>query len=62
MIPQVVEQLAFALSADDCGTLIEQVLAHLNKKVAKSARRDKRKKPGTLEMLRNPELLDYALS
>lgn len=62
MIPKVVEQLAFALNAENCETLIERVLAHFNKKLAKSARRDKRKKPGTIEMLRNPELLDYALS
>lgn len=62
MIPKVVEQLAFALNAEHCDTLIERVLAHFNKKLSKSARRDKRNKPGTIEMLRNPELLDYALS
>lgn len=62
MIPTIAEQLAFALNACDCDALIEKVLAHFENKVAKSARRDKRKKVGTLEMLRNPELLDYVLS
>ncbi len=39
-----------------------QVLARFKKVVKRTCRRDSRSKPGTLELLRNPEKLDYSLS
>ena len=58
-----VDLLAFGLS--DMATSqqrLDEILAHFRMKTKLPARQDKHRKPGTIELLRNPELLDYALS
>ena len=61
-IRTIVEQLAMALSKGGSDALLEHVLARFYEKSQFSARADKRKKRGTIELLRNPEMLDYFLS
>ena len=64
MIPTIVENLAdrLMLPSSIQSKEIERLLIRFQTKTEKSARRDKRKKIGTLELLRNPEKLDYLLS
>lgn len=64
MIPVIVENLAdrLMLPAQIQSNEIERILIRFRNRTEKSARRDKRKKIGTIELLRNPEKLDYLLS
>jgi len=50
-----------AASIQNAGDLI-QVLTTLTKSILKTAKRNKRTKPGTFELLDNPELLDFCLN
>lgn len=58
----IVSQIAMALSKDGSAALLERILQRFYETVAVSARADKRTKRGTVELLRNPEKLDYILS
>jgi hypothetical protein len=61
-VTKIAEAIAFALSAPEVGQELENVLKRFYKMTSLSTRRDKRKKIGTLELLQNPEKLDYVLS
>jgi len=61
-IRTIVSQIAMALSKAGSVALLERILQRFYETVAVSARADKRTKRGTIELLRNPEKLDYILS
>ena len=61
-IRTIVSQIAMALSKDGSVTLLERILQRFYETAAVSARADKRTKRGTVELLRNPETIDYILS
>lgn len=61
-IRTIVSQIAMALSKDGSVALLERILQRFYETAAGSARANKRTKRGTVELLRNPEKLDYILS
>jgi Transposase DDE domain len=64
LIPSIVEQIAdcLSLAIREQNSGLHRILQRFYNKTSKSARRDKRNKPGTIELLINPEKLDYSLS
>ena len=63
LIPTIVEQLAHWLMLEkESDIAINNILQRFYNKTSISARRDNHKKIGTIELLRNPEKLDYLLS
>lgn len=62
MANKIAETIAFAFSDTEIEQDLEKALQRFYKMTSKSARRDKRKKTGTLELLLNPTKLNYSLS
>lgn len=59
-VPTIVKQIAEATSRDS-QQLLKRVLRRFDAMVKITAKRDSRTKTGTIELLRNPKLLDYKL-
>lgn len=62
LVSTVAESIALSLGEPDTESLLVRVLQQFYKKTSRSTHRNKRKKIGTLELLQNPEKLDYVLS
>lgn len=58
-IAAIASELASAIGSEE---RVEAVIEKLRRQAIACCRRNKRRKPGAIELLRNPELLDYALT
>lgn len=58
-IAAIAGELASAIGSEE---RVEAAIEKLRRQAIACCRRNKRRKPGAIELLRNPELLDYALT